>query len=134
MLLVDGLLLIRVVLPPPALIPGRSEEGACELNLSPVLGMRSYGHWADPTTERASFSPTIAKTFSTSPHYPPLPQVLSYQYSNLLSVQRLSDDLPEPAKMARKFFVGGNFKMCVDTLPRVQRPLPLDTPGTGPTL
>jgi hypothetical protein len=94
----------------------------------------AYGLWADPTTERASFSPTIAKTFSTRPLYPPLPQVLSYQYSSPLSIQKLSDDLPEPAKMGRKFFVGGNFKMCVDTLPRVQRPPALDTPGTGPTL
>src|ERR1700722_379454 len=63
-----------------------------------------------------SISPTILETLPTSQTTQRFTKPLPYLYSSCLSLESLCTYLPNTAKMGRKFFVGGNFKMYVKTL------------------
>jgi hypothetical protein len=61
-------------------------------------------------------APPFRKQLSTSQSAHRFTIPLLYLYSSSLSLGSLYAYLPDTAKMGRKFFVGGNFKMYVNAL------------------
>lgn len=119
---------ILPALPLRHLVERKGPQGSGALNRPKTLGNASCCpslHVQDP-----SISPTILETFSTSQTTHQFTIPLPYLFTNNLSLEGLYTYLPNTAKMGRKFFVGGNFKMYVYALFQVTPstltfPLPL---------